>query len=242
MTAFFGVIATVAAAASGPTDINSFNFDPAINSGASVYVVSLQEGEGNGQHGFDATYTTFTRPHNGNVIIEDAFQFPNQTFSFKFECETEGAWSLVRGEMIRNQGEREKRAVFTRDGDQVRVVSNGKSQTGAFPVGTVLEASLFRIVPQLPETRGAVYTFPAFAGTADVAAKTPDNGDFTITCKGNEWININGSKFKCTRYDVETDSTLSFYVDDTDRVRYVVNENGSTMRLVDERTAAVSTD
>ena len=206
-----------------------------------MYVVALTGGAD--AQTFDATYTISTTAYKDGVIMEDVFQAGGSTFSTTFQCEGEGAWPLVRGEMTVSSAGKERRAAFSRVGSEIKVTSNGRTDSAAFPIGTVLEASLFRIVPQLPETEGRVYTFPAFAETMQLHAIEPGNGqDFTITCKGNESVKINGATFHCVRYDISADSTLSFFVDDTDRVRYVTNSNGSTMRLVDNRTAAVNTD
>lgn len=186
---------------------------------------------------FDSTLTLRTTYDGSNVVFNDRLDFAARTFSFNLICEAEATLTPVRGSIRMDHPARSLSAeLLHNDASETLNVTTeaGQSSTIDFPDDTVTEAALFRIVTCLPRTPGRTYAFPAYCPINEIRPATPEDGKrCTLTCRGEQTIDIDHRAVTCTQYVANFEGDLTFFVDANSVVRKVLADFAQTeMTLV----------
>lgn len=175
-----------------------------------------------------------TTVEGDRVVLDDEWTIMSRGFGVRQECGKSATLPLRRGTWsITRRGATLTTDLVVQNGT-AHVRSGGREQEIPYPAGTVNQAALFRIIPQLPRDPGVSYVFDAYSEAIQIDARSADRGSpFHVNCVGDETIDIGGRQVACTKYTLFERRAVDYYVDRSGVLRRIVADGGQT--VIDRR-------
>lgn len=193
--------------------------------------------DGQGAITMKAKVVLVTEVTEREIVFRDRYDIMGREFRMTSHCEKTPVLDLKSASMKIRKGDEPAMtaSLIVADGE-AKVIAGEHEATVPFPPGTVVQGALFRIVPRLPRTAGASYTFGSYSDSLEIRARFPPEGKlFRIDCKGTETIDAGGRDATCTRYDVLHGRTTRFFVDVDGQIARVEADNGQTILIPEPR-------
>jgi hypothetical protein len=181
---------------------------------------------------FKSHLTLRTVLRDDAAVLDDEWQIGSRTYRTKRFCRMDGLLSLDRAEvtMVR-RGQQQVVSLRIEDGTLL-ADHEGKKIELPYPAGTVGQSELFRLIPMLPRTPGAAWTFDGYCEAIEMKPRVaPDGERFWIECMGEATIEADGRDVTCTKYTLVTNERVDYYVDDASALRRIVADNGDTVLI-----------
>ena len=240
------VLCVTAGANAATGQLNEFqlNTDKLACQGTQRYGIMMHgRSPGNGALTFKSQVTMTTYFEDGRFVLADKWEIMGSTYDFEMHCRPNATLSLERG-FIEIQRHNKVSSSTMEVSDELATFQGDANVEMAYPHGTVSQAALFRIIPQLPRQSGSEFTFNGYTDAIEMRVQTPSDGDaFKVVCKGEVMVDIDGESVTCTQFTVHTDKDVDFFVDRNAQIRKVVADAGDTvMILLPETPRAASVD
>lgn len=223
-----------------------------LNAGTQEYTIHMRarESGGNGaMNNMEAGFTMSTRLEHGKVVLDDTVKIRGMEMHTVFVCEPDSLLSLREGRLAMTRRGKSQEGTVTRNGTTLTVNDGSPNpQEIEYPAGTLLQSGLLRIVPMLPRTPGAAYTFTTYCENDGIRPRSaPEEQPFRVECLGPRTETVNGKEVVTTGYRVESGRQWACFVDGANRLCLIVADQGDTrMELIDgaanARTAQEPTD